>query len=287
MSQIEGNPPISQETQINMSDVKPDTNQEKKKPDLNDIIDGLPNDIKELVDSNTLSLDEMIKTLMYLLLPSVGTSLSQVQKESIQNLIKQLSSNLPQTKNKPTDQSQANANIIKAGKGIEGKDLESSLKSITTPQNATATAGSQPVTLQTDSDDSLYLKSTGMVLEQPSLQNKQAVPPSNENTKIALDAHNKEILALQKLSESGTRVTVDGRTVSIQGLSGALTTDNMVSFVARGDQAFLDNSRAIAANEGYSELGSQQRDEGQGRGQQGSDNKDTDTDDTLFFFEDE
>ncbi len=89
------------------------------------------------------------------------------------------------------------------------------------------------------------------------------------------------------LAETGTKITINGQFVSIYGVQGVLSAENIAGFMARGDQGFLDNARVAAANEGYNTLDMQQESNGKNSHQGSDDNKQDSDTDTLFFYEDD
>lgn len=288
MSQIEGNNSVLPDMRSSAQEepkpnIRSDIHHDQDKADINDIIEGLPDDIKEFVKAEVSSLDDMIKALQHLLHPLLGTSLSQADIDTIQALIKQLSASLPQTKEQQASKLNDSAILL----ADNGKDNDSTSKSLPGANEQISSKLAKSELLLTDTEDPTLLKNTGLTAEQAVIQNKLGVPPSvNENNKALLDSYRNEIKAIQLLAEMGTKVTVNGQTVSLYGAQGVLMTENIVTFMARGDQAFLDNARIAAVDEGYNTLAAQQESDGQNS--RGNDDNKQETDsDTLFFYEDE
>jgi hypothetical protein len=291
MSQIEGNNSVLPDMRSGMQEesrpnIRTSINYDQEQADIKDVFENLPEDIKEFVKTEVSSLDDMIKALQYLLHSSVSTSLSQGDFEGIQLLIKQLSS-LPQFKDQQNVKSSA---LLIGDEKLEANNKagEAATKLLPSSDEQSFLKLGKAELLSTDTEEAVLLKNMGSAVEQMNIHNKLGAPLiANDNNKALLESYRRDIAAMQLLADAGTKVTVNGHTVSVYGSQGVLSTENIVTFMARGDQAFLDNARVAAVNEGYNTFGTQQEGDGQNNHQENGDNKQEPDSDTLFFYEDE
>ncbi len=280
MSQIEGNNSVLSDMRSRTQEepepnIKYEIDHEQEQVNVNDFFDSLPENIKEFINKDVSSLDDLIKALQYLQHPLLSASLSQSDLDAVQALIKQLSVALAQSKEQ-----------LKLDNSAKSLNADVKLQMDLSEQLPSKLGKSD--SFLTNIEDPVLLKNMALTAEQLNTLNKQGVPVSlNDNAKAFLTAYANEIKALQLLAETGTKITINGQVVSVYGVQGVLSAENIAGFIARGDQAFLDNARVAAANEGYNTLDMQQE-SNERNGRQGSDDNKQDSDtDTLFFYEDD
>ncbi len=287
MSQIEGNNSVLPDMRSSAQkepkhNISSDINYDQEHVDIKDVFESLPDNIKEFVKAEVSSLDDLIKALQYLQHPLLSASFSQSDINAVQQLIKQLSAISVQLKDQ-----QAAKSVNSSSPSInDSKDIDITSKASLNEQNISK-HGKAELPL-TDTEEPFLLKNTGLTTEQANILNKHSLPlNASEHNKALLDAYRNEVKATQTLAEMGTRVTVNGQTVSLHGSQGVLSTDNLAGFLARGEQGFLDNARIAAASEGYNAFDTQQEGEGRNNRQGTDDDKQEKDGDTLFFYEDE
>lgn len=290
MSHIEGNDFSRAEVQSNQSPERGiqsqhyDQKQELKELSLDDHFARLPDDIKELILSDQISVDDLKQAIAHLLLsPSIIAHYSSADIETLQMLMGyQSNKNLNiNTEQNLSAKSNPNPHFI---------DETAVPKNGNQGQQTQVQSGIYSLNQNTDVEDLALLKNMGGSPElAQSLQNKSVAPLNTpEQVRTFIDNYRNEIKATQQLTELGTKAQINGNSVSLQGQQGVLTTDNIISFAARGEQVFIENARTIASTEGYQELADQQHQrDGQRENPHDDQRQDPENDHTSIFVEGE